>query len=375
MAPLLVVGMTSLPSRLPGVCPALQSIVAQSQRPDRLILSLPRTSAREGRAYELPQNLLQMLSQHSWMQVHWVEEDSGPGTKLLGVLDWFDKYVGTPMDGDMLMLLDDDHAYLPDAIGNLWQKQRGLGCGFVSSFFAYFFRGLMVPQGADIVALQLEPSTVQKVQNFYRCFVKGDQACFLVDDLWTAMFYFVCGRQVRSFRDDVTSRGLETIYSPTANASVEALMDLEGGARRDRAMLGAFQGPDAQQRGSGSRVAGTGEAMSGVLGALGVAMGAFGAHGLKNYTSDPQLLESWKTAANYQMLHAVMVAVSSFLVKGPAPKLFSLGCVFFSGSIYGLVLLPKGHGLRKLLGPITPIGGLLFIAGWLSMTLNSKRKE
>ena len=47
----------------------------------------------------------------------------------------------------------------------------------------------------------------------------------------------------------------------------------------------------------------TSQAMSGVLGALGVAMGAFGAHGLKNYTSDPQLLESWKTAANYQMRH------------------------------------------------------------------------
>ena len=59
-------------------------------------------------------------------------------------------------------------------------------------------------------------------------------------------------------------------------------------------------------------------------------------------------------------------------IKGSAPRLFSLGCLFFSGSIYGLVLLPKGHALRKVLGPVTPLGGLLFIAGWLSMAWNAK---
>eukprot|EP00438_Fugacium_kawagutii_P033767 Skav207137 [mRNA] locus=scaffold6096:33189:35572:- [translate_table: standard] len=113
--------------------------------------------------------------------------------------------------------------------------------------------------------------------------------------------------------------------------------------------------------------------VSGLLGAIGVACGAFGAHGLKNYTSDPALLESWKTAASYQMLHAVMVGLSASLgnSRNP-PRLFSLGCLCFSGSIYGLVLLPKGHSLRKLLGPVTPLGGLMFIAAWLSMAWNAK---
>lgn len=48
------------------------------------------------------------------------------------------------------------------------------------------------------------------------------------------------------------------------------------------------------------------QAVSGILGAIGVACGAFGAHGLKNHTSDPALLESWKTAASYQMLHVTL---------------------------------------------------------------------
>ena len=118
------------------------------------------------------------------------------------------------------------------------------------------------------------------------------------------------------------------------------------------------------------------EAVSGVLGAFGVAMGAFGAHGLKKYVSDPELLESWKTAAWYQLIHAVMVGVAALLRRGgSAPKLFTAGCLCFSGSIYGLVLLPKGHGLRKLLGPITPIGGLLFIAGWTCMALGHSKQQ
>ncbi|CAE8695833.1 unnamed protein product, partial [Polarella glacialis] len=89
-----------------------------------------------------------------------------------------------------------------------------------------------------------------------------------------------------------------------------------------------------------------------------------------------ELLESWKTAAMYQMLHAMMIGVSASLRRNSkAPKLFSLGCLFFSGSIYGLCLLPKGHGMRKLLGPATPLGGLLFIAGWLAMALGDNGPE
>jgi len=239
---MLIVGMTSLPSRLEGARVALESIVAQTVMPDRLILSLPRMSLREGRSYELPKSLVKLLSEHSWMQVHWLEDDFGPGTKLLGVADWFQSTIGQPIEGDMLMLLDDDHAYVPHAIGELWQKQKSLGTRYVSSFFAYFFRGIMVPQGADIVAVSLESSTLVKLKDFHRRFVLGDSAAFLVDDLWCAMFYFLSGKEVRSFREDVIKRGLETIYTRTANASVEALMDLGGSSRRDRVMLQCFQG-------------------------------------------------------------------------------------------------------------------------------------
>ncbi|MGH0037494.1 MAG: DUF423 domain-containing protein [Myxococcota bacterium] len=108
-------------------------------------------------------------------------------------------------------------------------------------------------------------------------------------------------------------------------------------------------------------------AVAGVLGALGVALGAFGAHGLRARL-DPDALSSWNTAVLYHLLHALaLLALGLFAtatgrsVNLPA-ALLAAGLVLFSGSIYGLVL-----GGPRWLGPVTPLGGLCFIAGWLAL--------
>ncbi len=104
-----------------------------------------------------------------------------------------------------------------------------------------------------------------------------------------------------------------------------------------------------------------------VSGMLAVVAGTFGAHGLKSRLT-PDQLESWATAAHYQLLHsAVLLALGLFAaysgnsVKLPA-SLFSAGMLLFSGSIYLLLLTDM-----RWLGPVTPIGGLLLILGWLSL--------
>ena len=104
-----------------------------------------------------------------------------------------------------------------------------------------------------------------------------------------------------------------------------------------------------------------------VSGMLAVVAGAFGAHGLKARLS-PEQLESWATAAQYHLLHSVvLLALGLFAtysgrsIKLPA-TLLSAGIVLFSGSIYLLVLTKM-----RWLGPVTPIGGLLLILGWLSL--------
>lgn len=92
---------------------------------------------------------------------------------------------------------------------------------------------------------------------------------------------------------------------------------------------------------------------------LAVGLGAFGAHALKAKV-EPDLLAVWKTGVEYQVYHALALLLLASL-RGPSKSAwcFSAGIVLFSGSLYLLTLT----GVKKW-GAVTPIGGVLFLAGW-----------
>jgi uncharacterized membrane protein YgdD (TMEM256/DUF423 family) len=101
----------------------------------------------------------------------------------------------------------------------------------------------------------------------------------------------------------------------------------------------------------------------------GIILGAFGAHGLKDLVS-AEKIASFEVGVRYQMLNALglltLVALKpqlNFSIKN-AVVFILLGIICFSCSIYGLTFLLKGDSLGKVLGPMTPIGGLLMIVGW-----------
>lgn len=108
-----------------------------------------------------------------------------------------------------------------------------------------------------------------------------------------------------------------------------------------------------------------------VLGFLGVILGAFGAHALRSRLS-PEMLAVFETGVRYQMYHtfAVLIVAAAIGHSGSARLLtlsgwlFFAGIVLFSGSLYALALSGVGT-----LGAITPLGGLLFIAGWGCLAL------
>lgn len=104
--------------------------------------------------------------------------------------------------------------------------------------------------------------------------------------------------------------------------------------------------------------------IAGVAGATGVLLGAFGAHGLRNLVTDPRLLEVWETGSRYHLLHALALCAVALHPRSPdlAGGLFLAGIVIFSGSLYLMTLT----GLRWL-GAITPIGGICFVIGWLTL--------
>jgi uncharacterized membrane protein YgdD (TMEM256/DUF423 family) len=110
-----------------------------------------------------------------------------------------------------------------------------------------------------------------------------------------------------------------------------------------------------------------------IFAATAVILGAFGAHALKNVLSESSL-KSFQTGVQYQMYHAFALLGTGVLqqfVEHRALKwsgyFFTAGILCFSGSLYLLTLL----GWRWL-GPITPIGGIFFVIGWLCLLFSTK---
>lgn len=91
-------------------------------------------------------------------------------------------------------------------------------------------------------------------------------------------------------------------------------------------------------------------------GAMAVAAGAFGAHGAKG-----EAVEWLRIGGQYQLVHAIAALVALHLdARGPG-WLFVVGGLLFAGSLYVMAL----GGPRGVMGPITPLGGLTMIVGWL----------
>ncbi|MEK5521237.1 hypothetical protein B5V89_11560 [Heyndrickxia sporothermodurans] len=100
---------------------------------------------------------------------------------------------------------------------------------------------------------------------------------------------------------------------------------------------------------------------------LAVALGAFGAHGLEDKL-EPKYLDIWKTGVTYQMFHALGILAIGILagyIQGSSLMTWSgwlmfIGIILFSGSLYVLSVTKIG-----ILGAITPIGGVAFLAAWI----------
>lgn len=110
-----------------------------------------------------------------------------------------------------------------------------------------------------------------------------------------------------------------------------------------------------------------------------MALGAFGAHVLKAYLENGGTTHVWEKAVLYQLVHSVAIlavatnfaansAVSPWL--GRAAGFWTVGVLFFSGSLYGLAL----HG-PQWLGPITPLGGVAFLVGWGCLAFSGRNVD
>lgn len=111
---------------------------------------------------------------------------------------------------------------------------------------------------------------------------------------------------------------------------------------------------------------------SSLFGLTGVVLGAFGAHALRDTLAAHGTASTWETAVHYHLFHAVALLAVGLARPPAAPWLrragfaWGAGITLFSGSLYLLAL-----GGPKWLGPVTPLGGLGFIAGWAAVFVHA----
>ena len=120
--------------------------------------------------------------------------------------------------------------------------------------------------------------------------------------------------------------------------------------------------------------------LAGVIGATGLILGAFGAHALRETLLQRQTVGIWQTAVFYHLVHAVALlalGAKGADATGRVPSLIAAaaacwisGIVLFSGSLYGLAL-----GSLHALGPVTPVGGFLLLAGWGLIAIHGWRSS
>jgi uncharacterized membrane protein YgdD (TMEM256/DUF423 family) len=119
---------------------------------------------------------------------------------------------------------------------------------------------------------------------------------------------------------------------------------------------------------------------AGILGATGVALGAFGAHALAPLLRERDTVSIWETAARYHLIHAVAVFGAAAWARNASATgirwvarstyCWLAGTALFSGSLYLLAI-----GGPRWLGPITPLGGVALLGGWICVTLAAFARE
>ena len=121
--------------------------------------------------------------------------------------------------------------------------------------------------------------------------------------------------------------------------------------------------------------------LASILAAIAIALGAFGAHGLREVLSADQL-SNFQTGVRYHFYH-VFALLFIALLSTSLPKtdfrwvarFFLIGIACFSGSLY-LLSTASLHSIpERILGPITPLGGLMFICGWIALVLKLVRSS
>ena len=184
-SPAVIVSITSLPSRIGGIRPCLESLLAGALVPDKILIPLPLRSLREDSTYTLPE-FLSAPEFATSVEVVRVQQDWGPGTKLLGAIHGLTQPC-------YLVIADDDVAYKPSFLKGLISAQSADHAASFS-YHVYPWRGLNIGQGCD--GFSFWSPNLARIEPFFRKCVDGTNLRFH-DDLWISFYLASRGIAVR----------------------------------------------------------------------------------------------------------------------------------------------------------------------------------
>jgi hypothetical protein len=217
--------LTTLPSRIGKIRDTLDSLLEQTVVPDKIFLSIPDRSLREGSSYVLPEWLANKILPR--VDVVHCDQDYGPGTKLLGCLP----HITRPA---CLIVVDDDLKYSPFVVERLYQAQvTQRDSSF--SFFVYRQGPFPIGQGAD--GFSFYTPNLEGIGEFARLALRSPQLV-VTDDLWISAFLRNRGIRVRSVRSQLKPG--DVVYAETSDRPNQ-LRHLKGALERQTAMAAGMQ--------------------------------------------------------------------------------------------------------------------------------------
>lgn len=213
----LVVSLTTIPSRLSYIRPTLDSLIHQTHAPDQILLCLPKWSSRENAGYDKPDWLSAYAPR---VRVVDCRQDQGPGTKLLGALDYL-------QEPTCLVIVDDDMRYKPHFLERLYRHQSS-NTRASYSFYTYKIGPVTVGQGAD--GFSFYSPNLQGIQTYAERAIQFPPLR-VVDDLWISAYLWHRGVKIESLARTVPEGA--TVYD--ISHSLGQLRDSTGDLQRRKA--------------------------------------------------------------------------------------------------------------------------------------------
>ena len=185
---MIYVSLSTIPQRLKSLNESVESLLRQTQKPDKIFNNIPYKYKRFNKAIE--DNQIPKFD-NSVVEITRCE-DYGPGTKLLGSLDKFQK-------NSLVILADDDHAYEDYMIEKFFYFYTKAPEN-AYSFYVHPLGNFGIGQGADGFAINT--NHLQGIKNFYDKIIKDYKELFLYDDLWISYFlYFFRKNKILSLQE------------------------------------------------------------------------------------------------------------------------------------------------------------------------------